>query len=1400
MSKAKFAKIVFKKLKEGIPGGPRKGQKVASHGIYDGRRYELDELTPVKARGEKGNFSFHRDKFIPRVVLADKPIVNKKLKTSLTGEAIDKNKYIMDTLESMPDKQLFRLTTKEMDKMFGRNVSSQRKRVLAKRIDPATGEYYKPFEMGLSAFGRHFKKYDEFDNPIAIDRKLKSDLGLKEKNYKKIIKLFNDIDSLAESKTMSGINARSSLFLQVNRAIKNSELPEDKTIENILKQVDKSAWGNMLKERNVRAADIKRGEKIGILTKDDRPEISHVIPVQNDLSKALDIQNVFYEPRGINRARPRGEIAQRRDDYLQELDSRIINYDLMDKYSLSKGGLIKKGLQKIIDSAKFDPSRRKFIKQTGATAAAATMPVGRLTPLAAQAATKAATRFAPPWIKSMVSILDTLSTKSGVMSHTMSNGTKIRSLGGTADTYSGKVTPFEITNSDGYKVPVNMIKNKNGDLQIEFDIRDDFSNNQHIYIDKKTGQVEIVDENYYMTSPEDYAKDDPITWDVTTPSQMQAFERKMGIMRGDGSEKMKDFSSLPEDGDYTELFESFIDSFSPSGNIFNTKEKAKQIAKEQKRLKNLKDERMEMDFESQFRGGNIHGFYRGGTSMRDYQDTNKIEPKQKPDLRFSRIRQMDDREAMARMMMAEDDKNFQGGQAVGHVIFNRAQNPNYVNTYGGNPNKNISPIVSVLSGKGQFSPYSDKTTRFFADYKDQDLNLYNQYLDYADQIIAGQAKDFTGGADFFALPGYEKNFGNVNYNYIDQYGGHKFYKSYNQGGMANKFTVSDAVKEIKANPQNFVGGGLVKKLAPKVIGKIREYSPKLTGPKTQGPMRPDRPYTVFDEAGLPIKDFDTEKAARNFLRDDARAGGSADMYTIGTSYSKNAKMPGDDTAGAMFWSSREKLIDAPMESAKGSEWLAYLKRPFAKHNPIKDMELNDTQLSTHLSRNGSKTLSKAQIIEEFDTKLAPEIDVISLGSPGVKESKALTKLYRKTDLQAYRPGPLKNVLSGLKMRIPSLEEAVNNNNKDVILKEIATIEDLVQKNFGVANSITEGFPQKFPYELKQPLQEIASTTGVRLGGFKEYAKEASYRGQQTMGGGSNYREFLFKYKHKPGSLRNTEPTYTYAHDFGLTSSQRANGFVHMRTSDRTDEFGRRILHIEEIQSDMHQPINAAGRRVKKYQADKAARGEPLSETRAYKDDVQRSKYADRGDLVRETDNANEQQMMLIQSKIEDLLSMPQTKQTQVRLARLNRERAKIRNIIAEKRAAAGSGDNSGVPQGPYSKTEDYNEFVMKYALKTAQEGGYDGISISTPAIKNRGISQGSRDYIGNITAYGPIAEGAMKKVSKKSGAKFMKSVIVDEHNRAYEIPMLLIKDNPQAIERISKGLGAYKRGGIAVNG
>ena len=54
----------------------------------------------------------------------------------------------------------------------------------------------------------------------------------------------------------------------------------------------------------------------------------------------------------------------------------------------------------------------------------------------------------------------------------------------------------------------------------------------------------------------------------------------------------------------------------------------------------------------------------------------------------------------------------------------------------------------------------------------------------------------------------------------------------------------------------------------------------------------------------------------------------------------------------------------------------------------------------------------------------------------------------------------------------------------------------------------------------------------------------------------------------------------------------------------------------------------------------------------------------------------------------------------------------------------------------------------------------------------------------------------MEKAAKKSGAKFMKTYIVDENKRVWEVPMILIKENKAAQALIDKGLPIYKRGGI----
>ena len=163
-------------------------------------------------------------------------------------------------------------------------------------------------------------------------------------------------------------------------------------------------------------------------------------------------------------------------------------------------------------------TRRGFLKGLGSLALSSSLP-GKVKVLSsvAEKAPKEITRKSPPWIKAMVSALDAGTKKGQKLLKTESDKYKT-------------TKQFEITTADGNKDSVIYKKYKNGDIHIEFDIRDDFHNNQHIYVDGKNGTTEIIDENYYMTSPEDFAKDHPITWDVTTQTQMQQLERKMGVI------------------------------------------------------------------------------------------------------------------------------------------------------------------------------------------------------------------------------------------------------------------------------------------------------------------------------------------------------------------------------------------------------------------------------------------------------------------------------------------------------------------------------------------------------------------------------------------------------------------------------------------------------------------------------------------------------------------------------------------------------------------------------------------------------------------------------------------------------------------------------------------------------
>ena len=959
-----------------------------------------------------------------------------------------------------------------------------------------------------------------------------------------------------------------------------------------------------------------------------------------------------------------------------------------------------------------------------------------------------------------------------------------------------------------------------------------------------------------MTGPEDYAKDDPLTWDVTTPTQMKDFEKKMGLMRGDGDDYIKDYMSTPEDGSYSDLFESFIDSFSPSGNIFHTKANAKKL--ELKKLQ--KKEADEMNWEEQFRGGSQHGYSHGGMANVRDKVGEFINP--------PNYRQLP---AQANNWLA-----IQGNDQWEGLSKDQSRHKKTLSF--DNPQSGIrAGIISLASraARTNNSPKISLDQIFFGDSPwAENQGSYRQYFKDLN-IPTNTIYDMSNRANVSSLINImsEMEMGNEDYHSIDpgrrdhiinqgidrayerlidpDYSYNSIYKNkFAEGGIARRpnavpptsgpdpyaTKLTQAVSQINRNPGEFIGtkfirglakGGFIKRMAPKVIGQPSQYKPQITGQIYQPPKGP---YTITNDHGSAVLDrtFDTLDETNVALKEMVEGFKTQDATTFRVFGKRPPKTPEgvsegapevemgmlgkeiptpDLSEGAMFWGSREKIIGAPTEAMTGTQWLDYMKR--GKHgilNPkgypiIKDMELNDTSLAPFLSRKGNDIVSKEKLVKEFD-EMAPQFDIISLGSP--KDSAIFGDIQRSLqtiDTQAIRNPAVKGFYDYMKVLMPQVRDAVE---KPKELQFFASkIDDMVERNFGIKNVLDQGVPQRFPFEIKEIIQQLSQGFGKRTSGFKKYKKETVHKGTQMMHGGDNYREFLFK--NKPGKLRLEEPEYKYAHEFNLDSSDRMGGVVHSRTSDRSDQFGRRLLHIEEIQSDMHQLVNAAQRKLKKFNNDLAEKHGSVEAgikkmSKRMKEDydemVMNSKYAPRSDLKKDIiDQTNEQHLALILSKIEDLLVQPQTKALQTRLVRLNKERAKIRKIIADKKAKATEGSHSGTPQGPLSKTEDYNEFVMKYMLKVAREGGYDGISINSAAVKNKGLSPGSKDYNGNLIAYGPMARGAMKKVAKKSNANYMETAIMDGQKRGWEVPAIIFKDNEIAIKTIDKGLPVYKKGG-----
>ena len=583
----------------------------------------------------------------------------------------------------------------------------------------------------------------------------------------------------------------------------------------------------------------------------------------------------------------------------------------------------------------------------------------------------------------------------------------------------------------------------------------------------------------------------------------------------------------------------------------------------------------------------------------------------------------------------------------------------------------------------------------------------------------------------------------------------------------------DHMNEVVPPLDGYAAGGigrLILKQAPKVINKLREFAPALPAP-------PKGPYGISNKSGVRAleKEFETIEEAQEAIEAFAftTRQNTSDFKIFGArppkdkeGVTKAAPQVNTETgildSPAMFYRSREEIIKGP-PIMKGEEWLDFLKK-----REIREGELSDTSLGPWLNANKGNKISKNDLVAKFDG-MVPDFNVDVTGE-AFAQSRRLASQLKQIDTNVYSPEAGK-VLRFLQSRMENIVDEKTG------AKALEDLDNIFDQAYGIKNVSSEGIPANntsVPYEVKQIMAESMSSAGkrgVNMDG-SVFVSIPQHSSSQTLGGGSNHREFLFR--STPKGPRANEPVYNYQHSFGR--ADKNNAFMHARISDRVDEYGNKLIFVEEFQSDMHQPISSAIRKA----------------TKEGKEIPKEGRYAPRADVeAAKVNDANLQEMQNIQRQIDRLLS---TKPDSPKLAKLYEQKAIIRDIEKDKVSKLGK-NTSGIPEGPFKNSQDYMEFAIKYLLRVAKDGNYDGVAFSTPSIKNKNISRDNKDYQGNLIAYGDILKNAIRKAKSKSGAELMETSIGDGENY-YGVPALMIKGNKKALDKISKGLPAYNEGGL----
>jgi len=215
-----------------------------------------------------------------------------------------------------------------------------------------------------------------------------------------------------------------------------------------------------------------------------------------------------------------------------------------------------------------------------------------------------------------------------------------------------------------------------------------------------------------------------------------------------------------------------------------------------------------------------------------------------------------------------------------------------------------------------------------------------------------------------------------------------------------------------------------------------------------------------------------------------------------------------------------------------------------------------------------------------------------------------------------------------------------------------------------------------------------------------------------MGGADNYREFTLH-------IANPKTATRYDSSQGVKHFGGGDELLHYRTTDRIDEDGKKVLFVEEIQSDLHSTASSTRERAN-YEIGPDTKKQAVKELKEIFKDNKNLRVDDYGDITKlDADSTYDTTNMLTAQEVanstlfDNLTDFTANIRTN-KMGDLSDAEVKSLNKFREKYAK----DELVLPDFPY-KGNDYIELAVKDIMKLASEGDYDRVAFTNPATQLR---------------------------------------------------------------------------------